>query len=314
MSLVFVATAVGVFAVGCTSSDGFDAQTVDISSPRALTPPDTADELLFVVSAAEGRVVLDDDGTGTLTMRDLDDVTWFSDRPARDAGETTMRDALHTYGWNDDGDSLAADAPNATLTAPQLRDAIVLELLTASLDDGRSGSSTGNRSGTATFEVRAVTPSDAVDLDLDGLDLFIDSTTADGPTPTDTTERPDPVAIAQAAGFDAPATLRDHVAGLLAAVGAGPDTDRIVEIAVRVSFLIDGSGRRATVPVLLAPSTAPGPVPDQVARAVEQWLTDNDPSTDELDLEFDVTVRSAGSRTPILVVDDVELPLRAVER
>ena len=238
MSLVFVATAVGVFAVGCTSSDGFDAPTVDISSPRALTPPDTADELLFVVSAAEGRVVLDDDGTGTLTMRDLDDVTWFSDRPARDAGETTMRDALHTYGWNDDGDSLAADAPNATLTAPQLRDAIVLELLTASLDDGRSGSSTGNRSGTATFEVRAVTPSDAVDLDLDGLDLFIDSTTADGPTPTDTTERPDPVAIAQAAGFDAPATLRDHVAGLLAAVGAGPDTDRIVEIAVRISFLI----------------------------------------------------------------------------
>lgn len=292
MSLVFVATAVGVFAVGCTSSDGFDAQTVDISSPRALTPPDTADEVLFVVSAAEGRVVLDDDGTGTLTMRD----------------------ALHTYGWNDDGDSLAADAPNATLTAPQLRDAIILELLTASLDDGRSGSSTGNRSGAATFEVRAVTPSDAVDLDLDGLDLFIDSTTADGPTPTDTTERPDPVAIAQAAGFDAPATLRDHVAGLLAAVGAGPDTDRIVEIAVRVSFLIDGSGRRATVPVLLAPSTAPGPVPDQVARAVEQWLTDNDPSTDELDLEFDVTVRSAGSRTPILVVDDVELPLRAVER
>ncbi len=257
--------------------------------------------------SARGQATFDERGSGTLTMTDLEHVTWFSDRPERDAGVSTLPDALRTYGWQQDGDALGTDAPNATLTAPELEDALVVELRAASIDGDR-----------VTFEVQAIESSASRDVELSDLALFIDTTTASGegddaaPDPT-STQHPDPSEVATAAGFDTSATLEDHVSGLLAAVGAGPDDDpsRAVELAVRASVLLDASGDRSSVPVLLAPLLRVGEAPTGVADEIERWLTETGARVDEL--EFDATVATPGASAPILVVHDVELPMRNVE-
>lgn len=303
--LVLLAAATIVPAAGCTTSEGFEAATATSAAARQLTPPDTADGLLFVVGSDRGRVVLDDAGTGTLTLHDVDDVTWFSDRPARDAGVTTIDEALRTFGWRQDGDAVADDAPNATLTASGLDDALVLELLTASFDGERG-----------TFEVRSLSSSDARDVELADLDLFIDDA-GDGDEPTSdptagsrSVEHPDPSKVAASAGFGTRATLEQHVTGLLAAVGAGPadPPDRTVRLAVSASFPLGGAGERTSLPVLLAPvlrvDGAAG-----VSNQIQQWLTTFDARVDTL--AFDVTVWS--DRVPILAVDGVALSLQQVD-
>lgn len=292
---------------GCTDDAGLGA-TTDTSGAHASAPPDTADDLLFVVRSTHGRVVLDASGRGTLTMDGIDDVTWFSDRPARDAGESTIRQALGTYGWAHDGDAVSVDAPNATLTAPELGDdALVVELLAASLgDEGVS------------FEVQTIAAPGERDDVLSDLDLFIDTTTADPTTadsdPGDDTSRPDPAAVAASAGFGAPATLVDHLRGLLTAVDAGADPgaaqDRTVQLAVRASFTLGPAGLRSSVPVLLAPPQPVGTDPSGLADEIRLWLSTHDARIDTL--VFDVTVQSTEPRAVVLDVHDVELPLRDV--
>ncbi len=137
---------------------------------QILTKPEAGVDLLFIARAKNATLTLDKAGKGTLVMEDVETMTWFSDRPAHDAGTSTTADVLDTFGWERDGDSLDGgkpdNAPNAALTADNLTDTIVVELLTATRDGER-----------LTFTVADVAkkPGPARDVELVNSDLFIDS-------------------------------------------------------------------------------------------------------------------------------------------
>lgn len=119
---------------GCTSeSDTPDVETANVA--RTLAAPDTTDSLLFVARSDAGSLLVRPGTGSTLELDDVDRMTWFSDRPARDAGASSVADALKTFGWRRNGDRLGDDAPNATLIAAEFgKESVVVELLTATVD------------------------------------------------------------------------------------------------------------------------------------------------------------------------------------
>ena len=64
---------------------------------------------LFVLSSQSGTMEGD-----TLTLKDVPNVVYFSDRPNRIAGHKTMEEFEGL--WNNSSDSFKADPPNATLS------------------------------------------------------------------------------------------------------------------------------------------------------------------------------------------------------
>lgn len=127
-------------AAACTSNSGWSTSADDAAaaSTRTLAPPDASAPLLFVARADTGSLEVAADGTAILELDEVEAMTWFTDRPARGAGMTSLTDALRTYGWDHNGDRLGDDAPNGALVAAELgTDAVILELLTASVDDAR---------------------------------------------------------------------------------------------------------------------------------------------------------------------------------
>jgi hypothetical protein len=106
------------------------------SAKPVLTKPNLADDLLFVARSETATLKLDKTGNGTLKMKSVPTMTWFSDRPDHDAGTTKTSDALAAFGWKKNGDDLGKGdmAPNAALTAHKLPDTVVLEILTVDRD------------------------------------------------------------------------------------------------------------------------------------------------------------------------------------
>lgn len=66
-------------------------------------------QFLFVVSAKSGAFE-----DGTLTLKDVPLVIYFSDRPDRIAGHTSLKKFVED--WHKGADSIKADPPNATLS------------------------------------------------------------------------------------------------------------------------------------------------------------------------------------------------------
>ena len=76
-------------------------------------------EYLFVESADKVYIKVDNskDGTYTITLKNVDPlVTYFSDRPIRNAGELTVDKFLEIW-QNDSNDSFKKNPPNAVLHA-----------------------------------------------------------------------------------------------------------------------------------------------------------------------------------------------------
>lgn len=117
-----------------------------------------------MLRADTGQLTLDGSGSGSLTVEDVDDITWFADRPAHDAGRTDAVDMLERFGWTRNGDTLGESAPNAAITAAGIDETIVVELNAASRDGG-----------TLTFAVTGVGTSGPVDVTVSDITMFIDS-------------------------------------------------------------------------------------------------------------------------------------------
>jgi hypothetical protein len=147
---------------GCSpGSDSPDAGTADVA--RTLAAPDATDSLLFVARSDRGSLAVRSDAGSTLDLDVVDSVTWFSDHPARDAGTSSVTDALETFGWRHNGDRLGDDPPNATLVAAELgTESVVVELLTATVDGDQ-----------VRFTVDFLGPRPA-STDLSDVDVFID--------------------------------------------------------------------------------------------------------------------------------------------
>jgi hypothetical protein len=159
------ASLVGVLVVaglaGCTS--GPESPAAPSAAVRTLAAPDATEDVLFVARSDAGSLVVRAGARPMLELDGLDAVTWFSDRPARDAGTSSVTEALETFGWRTNGDPLGDDPPNATLVAAELGgDAVVVELLTATVDGDR-----------VRFTVRFLGPPPA-STDLSDIDVFID--------------------------------------------------------------------------------------------------------------------------------------------
>lgn len=190
----------------CSRSTELGDPVASSTTPAAqhVSPPDTADSLLFVVRAASGSItpVPKDSGAPTtsstaasssaeepadappasasgggtsapiveLRLNDFEAVTWFSDRPERDAGITEIREALKSFEWRDNGDAISTDPPNATLTAAGLNSTVVLELLSATVDDA------GSKAPSFSLEARVVGGDTTANGDFGAAELFIDST------------------------------------------------------------------------------------------------------------------------------------------
>jgi hypothetical protein len=111
---------------------------VTVKATRTLTPPDTSVALLFVARSESGSLRVRPGNQSTLELNDVAAMTWFSDRPARDAGTSSVTDALKTFGWKRNGDRLGVDVPNGALVAAELgNDSVVVKLLTATVDGSR---------------------------------------------------------------------------------------------------------------------------------------------------------------------------------
>ncbi|CAN5619632.1 hypothetical protein BH10ACT3_BH10ACT3_01180 [soil metagenome] len=161
-----------VGAGACTSSSSWAGEATT-TPERTLEPPDASAPLLFVARSDSGSLDVRDDGDSTLELDDVDAVTWFTDRPARDAGATSVTDALKTFGWERNGDRLSDDAPNGVLVATELgADSIVVELLAATVDGHR-----------VRFTVAFVNPPPK-SSQLTDIELFIDDAPAGTPTTT----------------------------------------------------------------------------------------------------------------------------------
>lgn len=151
-----------VACVGCTDDADWAAPTLG-SEPRALTTPPPGDDLLFVARGELGVVHAETATTGTVTLDGANPVTWFSDRPDRDAGLMGVETMLEEFGWGHDGDTLGEDPPNATLTADG-HDTVVVELTAATVDDD-----------TVTFDVTTLGDGTLSSGPLRNAELFIDS-------------------------------------------------------------------------------------------------------------------------------------------
>ena len=82
--------------------------------------PDEATSL-FVLEANEGEAeAAEDDGTYDLSLTGVEGVTWFADRPAREAGDESLAGFVDAW-----PDRFATAAPNAALTIGEGDDAVV---------------------------------------------------------------------------------------------------------------------------------------------------------------------------------------------
>lgn len=106
------------------------------SSPGVAAADEATGGELFVVTARDAFLSLLDDGSGTLTMRDLaGSVVEFSDRPARSAGTLALGDFVRRWGAFGFDDA----PPNAALVVEEAtadRDVAVLELRNPRLGGG----------------------------------------------------------------------------------------------------------------------------------------------------------------------------------
>ncbi len=232
--LVAVTASATLLAAGACSGAGDLGEPVASSAPDAESvaeaPPDTADSLLFVVPAGSGSLSGIEDDTGgeaelvELRLEDLSSVTWFSDRPDRDAGPTGMREALETFEWRVNGDRISSDAPNATLSAVGLDSTVVLELLDATIEGE------GSDAPAVSFTATVLGGSSPADLDFGAAELFIDSTVPEVTSP-DAGQSPG----AQADGpVEMTAPLTERVSALTT-IDVSPDAQ-----AARVSIEVDG--------------------------------------------------------------------------
>lgn len=143
------------------------AAPAPVPNDERLTALPTDAELLFVARAGAGDLAVEDD-SATLTLDDLATVSWFTDRPARQAGMATLTDALAALGWDESSGAFGDSPPNAELTANELGEtSVAVELTHATVDGGR-----------VTFEVTALTGAPLASATLSALELFIDSGTA----------------------------------------------------------------------------------------------------------------------------------------
>ena len=156
-----------MLSAACTSSEPNPSDDTSATTSRTLAPPNTTDSLLFVARSDAGSLSVHPGSESTLVLDDVDAVTWFSDHPARDAGTSSVTDALEAFGWENNGDPMGDDPPNATLVAAELgTDAVVVELLTATVDGQR-----------VRFTVDFVSRRPD-STGLSDIDLFIDDTVA----------------------------------------------------------------------------------------------------------------------------------------
>lgn len=82
---------------------------VTVAAQDPSPSPDAAPSYLYAISGSAGSV----EGM-TLTLHGVPSVTWFTDRPVRDAGHMGVGAFLE--GWDQGTDSFAADPPNADLS------------------------------------------------------------------------------------------------------------------------------------------------------------------------------------------------------
>lgn len=168
--VVLGALATVLALTGCTNEAAStdQAPAAEATPDPVLTTPPVTDDLLFIARATGGSLDLDEDGKGTLKLTSVPTITWFSDRPDHDAGASTTLDTLKEFGWKKNGDSLGEGkmAPNAALVGDTLTDAVVVELLSVSLDGDD-----------LTFTVKAISkvPADQRRVQLGRSELFIDS-------------------------------------------------------------------------------------------------------------------------------------------
>ena len=85
---------------------------------------------LYVLSGTSGKM----EG-GTLTINGMPNVVYFSDRPSRIAGHSSVTDFVEL--WNKSSDSFKADPPNATLSIMDgdTPENIVVELMSVEAKD-----------------------------------------------------------------------------------------------------------------------------------------------------------------------------------
>ena len=104
---------------GASTSVPPETSTAPPSEPSAPGPDEATS--LFVLEANEGEAEsAGDDGTNDLSLTGVGGVTWFADRPAREAGDESL--AGFVAAWPD---RFAAAAPNAALTIGEGDDAVV---------------------------------------------------------------------------------------------------------------------------------------------------------------------------------------------
>lgn len=172
------ALAVAITLGGCTPAPATMTPVAPSAADRVTDAP-TAGERLFVARADGGSLTSD---PGLLILDGVTTVSWFTDRPARSAGASTLTDALTALGWDEATGSLGTDPPNAALTADELGTASIAVELTAASLVGDS----------VTFTVTALDGSQLVTTSLTHVELFIDDvldpqTTALAPGITATT-------------------------------------------------------------------------------------------------------------------------------
>ena len=116
-----VLIAAGLLAA-CSGDDATSASSdtaAPTSGPSAPGPDEATS--LFVLEANEGEAEsAGDDGTYDLSLTGVGGVTWFADRPAREAGDESL--AGFVAAWPD---RFATAAPNAALTIGEGDDAVV---------------------------------------------------------------------------------------------------------------------------------------------------------------------------------------------
>ena len=104
---------------GASTSVPPETSTTPPSKPSAPGPDEATS--LFVLEANEGEAeAAGDDGSYDLSLTGVGGVTWFADRPAREAGDESL--AGFVAAWPD---RFAAAAPNAALTIGEGDDAVV---------------------------------------------------------------------------------------------------------------------------------------------------------------------------------------------
>lgn len=164
-----VAAALLVVMSGCSSSTP-DPASRPVGDVHELTAADRENTLLFVARSPRGTLTVDGDGQGVLELDEAATMTWFTDRPAHDAGATTAADALEALGWTGNGSPIGDEPPNAALIAAELGDDTpIVELLTATIDGER-----------IRFDIEVVGAGRPESGALTAVELFIDDATLDG--------------------------------------------------------------------------------------------------------------------------------------